>query len=282
MSCNEVQEHLGAYLDEELPDDLREKVARHLSDCARCRAELDAWKRVTGTMREPASVEPPAALWGAIRQRMDTPRASFAPAYRRAWLAAAVILLAAGLGLYSLMPRQSAGPKSAEAAAAGVVDLGVLIDRLPQGIDAAWAAMVERYAARPVQPDELSILGRDLGGEPPRQLPGGLTLERAYQFSVDGHTALVARYEHDKDVLVTLFYPPGVEHRYRGHHEGDVSGRPAAPGGWRIVSVSDHQGCRCGPVCDCPATCRCVVTTLQDQEQLDAVLVALAACRVRP
>ena len=51
MICHDVRENLSAFLDSELPDDLQDKVARHLKQCPECLAEKERIVMVTGTVR---------------------------------------------------------------------------------------------------------------------------------------------------------------------------------------------------------------------------------------
>lgn len=61
MNCTELREHLSAYLDGELEQELAERVKAHLATCGDCRAEFESLEQVTGLVhalpREPAPGE---------------------------------------------------------------------------------------------------------------------------------------------------------------------------------------------------------------------------------
>jgi len=50
MRCKNVNRHLTAFLDGELPSRLRERMEAHLADCVNCQAERDALERVRRTL----------------------------------------------------------------------------------------------------------------------------------------------------------------------------------------------------------------------------------------
>ncbi|MEU9731758.1 anti-sigma factor [Streptomyces sp. NPDC048002] len=59
-----------------LGEDPSPSVSRHLRECARCRRELDALRRVATTMKVPSAededlLEPPADLWESIAQELS-------------------------------------------------------------------------------------------------------------------------------------------------------------------------------------------------------------------
>ena len=45
MTCRDVQAMSGNYVDGELPEELGDRVQRHLLGCAACREEIDSQKR---------------------------------------------------------------------------------------------------------------------------------------------------------------------------------------------------------------------------------------------
>jgi anti-sigma factor RsiW len=50
MRCKNVNKHLTAFLDGELPNRLRGRLEAHLADCGNCRAERDTLERVRHAM----------------------------------------------------------------------------------------------------------------------------------------------------------------------------------------------------------------------------------------
>ena len=62
MNCRDVQSLAGNYLDRELPDELADRIQRHLLRCAGCREDLDSQQRaieiLTATHQSPSPGEP--------------------------------------------------------------------------------------------------------------------------------------------------------------------------------------------------------------------------------
>lgn len=51
MLCHDVRENLSVFLDDELPNDLRDSIVKHLKQCPECLAERERLSRVTGLVR---------------------------------------------------------------------------------------------------------------------------------------------------------------------------------------------------------------------------------------
>ncbi|MDP6379789.1 MAG: zf-HC2 domain-containing protein, partial [Phycisphaerae bacterium] len=105
MKCQEIENHLSAYMDDELPAELAAAVREHLADCPACRgvlAELDA---TAGLLRSLPQVPAPGGLAEAvgaeIRNRAlarKAPVADKRPVWPRICAAAAAVFLVAGVG----------------------------------------------------------------------------------------------------------------------------------------------------------------------------------------
>ena len=96
----------------ELDDAGRERVARHLRECADCERELAALRALAGAL--PRALEPPAESVVAARRRLDRRLAQGAPAPvlrlgERLWVASAA-LAAAVLLLMLLRPYVDLSP----------------------------------------------------------------------------------------------------------------------------------------------------------------------------
>ncbi len=76
MKCLEVQEHLSAWLDGEIPEELKPRLADHLASCAACRAELAAWERLEAALGE-LEVPAPRDVAAGVRRRLPRPRSSW-------------------------------------------------------------------------------------------------------------------------------------------------------------------------------------------------------------
>ena len=103
MSCKEFEQHLSAYLDNELDAGARAGLEEHLPSCPDCTRQLDQMRRI-GSLK--AQLEPPEPTdrqwrecWAGVSRRVAEP----APARRARWLkrigvgagiaAAAIVLL---------------------------------------------------------------------------------------------------------------------------------------------------------------------------------------------
>ena len=114
--CPEPRDLLSAYLDGELDPATRQTIARHLEECARCRADVEGQRQVKRFLAPGAALAPPvpAGLAGRVRAGAFAGAAPPArrfglPAWRpsRRWtmagaLAVVVLVLALGLGTVAL------------------------------------------------------------------------------------------------------------------------------------------------------------------------------------
>lgn len=97
----QIERHLSAYLDQELPPDQEAAVRRHVEGCAECRVELERLSRVKHLLSALPERTAPGDLWPSVRRALaaGAPRRS---AWWTVWrerpavafaAAAAVILL---------------------------------------------------------------------------------------------------------------------------------------------------------------------------------------------
>ncbi len=74
MRHDDIRELLGAFLDGELRDGERRRVEAHLRDCAPCRDDLDALRKLASIARD--FERPPASLpnpdWDSFSGRVTT------------------------------------------------------------------------------------------------------------------------------------------------------------------------------------------------------------------
>ena len=85
MLCVDVRAEMTAYLAEELDPEVRFQLDAHLAGCAPCRAELEAFREIWGTLgalpsRAASPMRPVPSSWGSC-----TPRCRFSswPSSRR-------------------------------------------------------------------------------------------------------------------------------------------------------------------------------------------------------
>lgn len=82
MTCREVGRHLPGYLDGAMSAERHSVVHAHLSDCSACRADLEAYSRLSRALAEAIPVAPPKDL--ATRIRIQASHAQYQPS-RRFW-----------------------------------------------------------------------------------------------------------------------------------------------------------------------------------------------------
>lgn len=80
MTCREVARHLPGYLDGAMSSQRHAVVHAHLSDCSSCRADLEAYGRLSRALAEAIPVAPPKDL--ATRIRVQASRAQYLPSHR--------------------------------------------------------------------------------------------------------------------------------------------------------------------------------------------------------
>jgi hypothetical protein len=132
MLCEQVHEHLSAYLDKELTAELSAAVRSHLDSCAECRAllaELRATADLLGRLPVHAAPEHVAqdvqrqierrALVGGAPPAEEQPRERTLPVHRarlwpRALAVAATVALAAGIGILTYLTQNQQEPVTPE------------------------------------------------------------------------------------------------------------------------------------------------------------------------
>lgn len=96
MKCPEVQDHLSAYLDGEVPEGLGRELAAHLEACADCRTELARLRRLEAALAALAA-SPAPDVRDKVLGRLRSPAR---PWWRSLSLAASLVL---GLTLGSIL-----------------------------------------------------------------------------------------------------------------------------------------------------------------------------------
>lgn len=70
MNCKEFEELMTAYLDGELPQDMRDSFEQHIKSCDRCQAEMSTYENCKRIFRRFVKEEnPPEALRKAVFER---------------------------------------------------------------------------------------------------------------------------------------------------------------------------------------------------------------------
>ncbi|MEO7454718.1 MAG: zf-HC2 domain-containing protein, partial [Gemmatimonadaceae bacterium] len=140
MTCAEVRENLGAYVDGELSPDVAMAIADHLTTCAACAAEYEAMLTTVRTVREGlVRHRAPDVLRARIRASLREERGNdappnverSAPVTARRWrmprtFAAAALVVAvasSGLTLVAVSNRASDAPVASEVLASHIRSL---------------------------------------------------------------------------------------------------------------------------------------------------------------
>lgn len=126
MKCLEVQEHLSAWLDGEVPEELKPRLADHLASCAVCRGELAALERLEAALGE-LEAPTPQGLAAGVRRRLPRPRS----AWHQSLALAACLVLGIFLG-GSLTGTLYPGPATGDSNGTEVASLEIFQD-YPQG-----------------------------------------------------------------------------------------------------------------------------------------------------
>lgn len=270
MTCNEIREQLGAYIDGELPPSAQTAVAEHVPCCKVCSDELDSLRRLCGCLAPAARSSPPAALWSAIENRLNDQHA--APRWRvtpfragRLIGIAACLVVAVGAG-YLVSQR---GFDVATPAQAATVDFRVLLDNLAVDPRGAFDHFLKRYGAEPTTVSQAKTYAAKLNYEIPETLPGGFQLEATYKLRFGDSPGVAAQYSRNGEFLAALFHPPVLKEHFGTHKDydcvvGEHRGHTVAVGEWRLVHLTDAT------------TCHCVLSRLDPITELPAIMAAVA------
>src|SRR5438445_73910 len=107
MDCTRVRELLPDYSVELLSDRASQRVASHLAACGDCRRELKAMDAAVALVETYGAIEPPAGLFNAVRNRIESGEvARQRPPWWTWWpaRAAAMGMAVGALALGILMP----------------------------------------------------------------------------------------------------------------------------------------------------------------------------------
>lgn len=269
MTCDQIREQLGAYVDGEVSPSVQASVAQHLPCCASCACELESLRRVCRCLAPAAPTAPPAALWSAIDSKLAYECAARRNVTLFRWGRlvgiAACVLVSIGLGL--LVSQR--GFDLARPAQAATVDFRALLNDLATDARGAFDRFLEQYGAEATTPLDAKRYAAALNFELPDTLPGGFRLEAAYTLRFGDSPGAAARYARDGEFLGALFHPPVLKEHFGTHKEyacviGDHRGHSVAVGQWRLVHLTDAT------------TCHCVLSRLDPASELAAVMAAVA------
>ncbi len=271
MCCELIERQLGRYLDGELSAAEQKTVDAHLGSCSSCQAELDELRELVGPIAHSApAVTVPLALWERIEQRLDQTTHAALPLRAvhhlrlriTPWAMAAGLFMAVGLGMFGLSSLDTT-------AQASTVDFGVLLDALPLDAQKAFRKFLVRYDAKPTTPIAAKRTAADLNFRTPATLPGGFRLQSVYELRIAGTKSIAATYDRDGEFLGVVFHAPMKLERYGSHESspcviGEHCGHKVQVGDWKLIHLTD------------PTTCHCLLSRLDEQTEMPAIMAAIA------
>ena len=276
MTCDTHREQLGLYVDGELGADEIADVEGHLAYCADCAAELSALRDIARDLGPQDEIAVPETLWSAIDARLSEPAkpaVRFSPASPAApgrrlrgplWALAAVVTLAIGLGIIG----SSLTGSKVEASA---VDFSELLDAVEVDPQAAFQTFIRTYAGRPASSAEAKRYARELNFDIPEVLPSGFKLGEVYLLEFGGSPGIAASYYREDEFLAAIFHQPAKEVSRCTHKNckcmigknGTCKCKHRA-GRWKMVNTTDRS------------TCHCVLSRLDEEKEVPAILRAVA------
>jgi len=97
MNCEEINDLLSAYMDNELPEEERRHVATHLDACSSCQAQLNTLKNTVSALRGLKELEVPDVVAHSLRQIAGKEPVKAAPVKKRLTMPALKYLVATGV-----------------------------------------------------------------------------------------------------------------------------------------------------------------------------------------
>lgn len=137
LTCDDCRPELAAYLDGALVPAVAHVIGRHVEDCARCRATLEAYRSIGERVAALPELVPPPWLEERVLRRALGARYLWT-GWRRIGAAAAAVSFAGGIGLLVSLPRILAWEPVARVVASVLNGLGPFF--------AAAAELPKRFA----------------------------------------------------------------------------------------------------------------------------------------
>jgi anti-sigma factor RsiW len=147
MSCADYNESIAEFVDGSLDPTRQRALERHVEGCAACRALVADLKSIQAAAFTLDRVELPGHLWAAVQLRVAeekrTPRGRLLawPTTRAGlglWAAAAALILATGLGVFTVM-RPAADPHAGDQVESASPDPGDVVASVQAELQAAEA-----------------------------------------------------------------------------------------------------------------------------------------------
>lgn len=257
---------LGPYVDGEGSSDTRAAIEAHVCMCTECRFQVEDLRALASRIAAGSPTCVPPALWSRIESQLgaEPPRRRVARFLQlRSILAAAACLALAVGGYLAILQGLSARAEAAP------VNFSMLLDGLSVDAEKAFRQFVELYRARRVSSASARQHASQLNFAVPEQLPGGFALHEAYALMIGDSPAAAAIYRRNGEFVGTIFHRaihPEDYGTYRDHPcvVGEHRGHRVQVGEWRLVHVTDAT------------TCHCVLSRLDETNDLPAILQAVA------
>lgn len=211
MNCLEVQQHLSAYHDGELPNESAAQVIGHLQTCPECSVELASFETLTQLTRSLANPRLPSKIWAEIRTQLDEPAelssktsSHWSQQPTRLFAVAAAVLLAIAIG--SVAYQAWLAPARHDHLAE---DFSGFLHEFDNRPDSAQKLLIANYGGQPTTFPEAAAI---LGYEPiaAKRLPSNCSVDGIYVLRMPCCTCaqvvcrrndgqLIAIFEHDTD-----------------------------------------------------------------------------------
>lgn len=269
MSCDACQQDMDRFLDGELEASELDRFESHLRACDHCRRAVAQLQALTAPLATSDSPAPPPEVWSAIECRLDESAGRAALRTGRfgkpnggRWAVAASFAILVGVGVLSLSVSDS--PVKASA-----IDFRILLDALPLDPHEAFRRFLRANGANEASPEEAVAYGRSLDFAAPPTLPGGFTLTATYTLRFGEARGVAASYDRDGEFLAAIFHPPVHAEDYGTHRDlpcaiGQHRGHKVVVGAWKMVHLTT------------PSTCHCVLSRIDDDAALSAVMLAVS------
>lgn len=223
MTCSEVREQLSAYYDGELAEPLREAVAEHLEQCARCRAEITGFRKLSELTAELRTPEPPAEMWQLLERQLDTGAKPVATRYVpwRVVTIAAVLLVGASLSLlWWSMGREESGHAEQDRS------MAAFLQEFAFDPSRAQQTLVQKYEGQPLEAEN-AVEGLRYTPVATHAAPDGYKLQGAVVLKMPcckcvqtiytrGNGSAIAVFEHDDEQPAWFRPQPTITARCNG------------------------------------------------------------------
>jgi anti-sigma factor RsiW len=209
MNCADVQKNLSAYFDGEMPFEPRSPVAKHLSKCADCSAQLEKFRSLSAMAKRLPDTAAPE-LWDSIERQLaksDSPAASLVSVaidsrrrMQRRVMAIAAMAAALLIGVFIGYPLVKWHGRQAEVA----MNLTGYVEVFRKDPSEAQRSLLAKYTSHPVKPEEVVAL---VNYKPaaPETLPDGLTRAAMYEIDMPCCKCIESLYQRADGRMVAVF-----------------------------------------------------------------------------